>query len=92
MVDQTGKENLFKKLLVEFARYTLPLGASCLKLLGCDPDVLHITAQHEVHLGEFSIETGPPLLSFPLKNPKTRITALFFKAIPCQLIEMPLIK
>ena len=69
---------------MEFARYTLPLSASCLKLLGCDADVLHITAQHKVHLGEFSIETGPPLLSFPLKNPKTLIKALFFNVIPCQ--------
>ena len=64
MVDQTGKENLFKKLLVEFARNTLPLSASCFKLLGCDPDVLHITPEHKIHLTEFSIEIGPVLLFF----------------------------
>ena len=42
--------DLLKELLVEFARYAFPLGASCLKLLGRDSDVLHITAQHKVHL------------------------------------------
>lgn len=35
---------------MELPSDALPLGASFLKLLGGDPDVLHVAAEHEIDL------------------------------------------
>ena len=42
--------HLLEELLVELAGDALPLAARGVELLGRDPDVLHVAAQHEVHL------------------------------------------
>ena len=78
------RRDLLEELLVEFARYALPLGACCFKLLGCDPYVFHIAAKHEVHLRQFSC--WRTILCHKNPNRKTPSTFflsfVFLKAVP----------